>query len=189
MIKDENALFFYTEIMKANNQLIKGWIAKEKILPINKSMYTENTPLYYFELIKDNESAPIAVKISTQSNRKAVQFITEINGVDSTTNTLYPADYNFDGIPDFSLRTSLRDDADNLYENYYLYDKAAGLFKIDTTLSNLPNLEFDIKNKKISSMQFTKKDGIIKKQVKIYRILEDKYVLVSETSESEPKKN
>ncbi|MGY0037569.1 XAC2610-related protein [Pedobacter sp. NJ-S-72] len=80
-------------------------------------------------------------------------------------------------------------DAGNLYENYYLYDKAASLFKIDTTLSNLPNLDFDIKNKRILSTQFTKKDNVIKKKVKIYKILEDKYVLVSKTSESDPKIN
>jgi hypothetical protein len=191
LIKDENALFFYAEIRTANNRFIKGWIAKERFLPINKSLYTENTPLYFFELIKDYESAPIAVKVSFQSSKKTVQFITDMDDADSTLNTLYSADYNFDGIPDFSLRTTARDDVDagNLYENYYLYNKTTGLFKIDTTLSKLPNLDFDIKNKRISSIQFTKKDGVIKKQVKIYQILEDKYVLVSETSESDPKRN
>ncbi|MGY0037568.1 XAC2610-related protein [Pedobacter sp. NJ-S-72] len=91
LIKDENSLFFYTEITKANNHLIKGWVAKESFLPVTKSMYTENTPLYYFELIKDNRSTPIAVKVSTKSNRKTVQFMTDMDDVDSTINTLYPA--------------------------------------------------------------------------------------------------
>jgi len=187
LIKDENALFFYTEISTINSGLVKGWVSKESFLPLNKSMYTKNTPLYYFELTRNHESIPVAVKVNSQSNGKTVQIITDIDGIDSTVNTLCTADYNFDGITDFSLRTSTRDDVDanNIYENYYLYDKTTSLFKIDTILSTLPNLNFNLKNKKISSTRFTKKDNVFEKQKKIYTIREDKYVLMNDTNESE----
>ncbi|MBB6269997.1 hypothetical protein HDF26_000424 [Pedobacter cryoconitis] len=190
VIKDENPLFFYIEVNTSDHRLIKGWVKKESFLPNQKLIYTRTTPMYYFELIKDNESVPAAIKVNKKSNREAIQYITDLNGVDSTINTLYPGDYNFDNIMDFSLRTSTRDDAEagNLYENYYLYDKTDGLFKIDTTLSKLPNLDFEPKNKKISSTQFIKEESIIKKKVKNYTIIEDKYVLVNETAESEPEK-
>ncbi|QNK63359.1 hypothetical protein H7F33_02245 [Pedobacter sp. PAMC26386] len=190
LIKDENALFFYTEITTTANQFIKGWVKKENFLPQTKSRYTESTPLYDFELIKDNESNPVAIKINTKASGKTMQYLTEVDGVDSTNNTLYPDDYNFDGYPDFSLRTSSRDDAEagNLYENYYLYDHAASLFKIDTTLSNLPNLEFDSKNKTFSTTRFTKKDSQIQKHIKIYKTQGDKYIIINETNKYEEHK-
>lgn len=48
-------------------------------------------------------------------------------------------------------------DAQNIYENYYLYDKTSCIFKIDTILSALLNLNFDFKNKKIPVQDLRKR--------------------------------
>lgn len=182
VIKSENALFFEVEITTVTNHLIKGWIAKESFFPKTGLMYTENTPLYSFELIKDQQSIPVAVKITNRTDRKIFQYVTELDDVDSTNNTLYTADYNFDGYPDFSLKTSNKDDVDlgNLYENYYLYDSIAGLFTLDTLLSKLPNLEFDQKIKTYSSTEFVRKDNTIIKKIKNYKVVNEKYILIKE---------
>lgn len=182
VIKAENALFFEVEITTVPNHLIKGWIAKENFFPKTGGMYTENTSLYNFELIKDQQAIPFAVKIINLADGKNFQYLTDLDDVDSTNTTLYTDDYNFDGHPDFSLKTSSKDDVElgNLYENYYLYDPIAGLFTLDTLLSKLPNLEFDQKRKTYSSTEFVRKDNTIIKQIKNYKVVNEKHILIKE---------
>lgn len=182
VIKAENALFFEVEITTVPNHLIKGWIAKENFFPKTGVMYTENTSLYNFELIKDQQAIPFAVKIINLADGKNFQYLTDLDAVDSTNTTLYTDDYNFDGHPDFSLKTSSKDDVElgNLYENYYLYDPIAGLFTLDTLLSKLPNLEFDQKRKTYSSTEFVRKDNTIIKQIKNYKVVNEKHILIKE---------
>lgn len=182
IIKAENPQFFQVEITTSSNHLIKGWIAKENFFPKNSLLYTRNTPIYNFELIKDQESNPVAVKITNRSDGKTFQYITELDDVDSTNTTLYTDDYNFDGYPDFSLKTGSKDDIElsNLYENYYLYNSTAGLFTLDTVLSKLPNVGFDQKGKTYSSTEFVRKDNTIIKQIKNYKVVNEKYILIKE---------
>lgn len=182
VIKAENALFFEVEITTIPNHLIKGWIAKENFFPKTGLMYTENTSLYNFELIKDQQAIPFAVKITNRADGKTFQYVTELDDADSTNTTLYTDDYNFDGYPDFSLKTSSKDDVElgNLYKNYYLYDPIPGLFTLDTLLSKLPNLEFNQKRKTYSSTEFVIKDNTIIKKIKNYKVVNEKYILIKE---------
>lgn len=182
VIKSENARLFEVEITTAPNHLIKGWITKACFFPETGLLYTRNTSLYNFALIKDEQSNPVAVKITSRADQKTLQYITELDGIDTTNTTLYINDYNFDGYPDFSLRTSSKDDVElgNLYENYYLYDHTAGLFTLDTLLSQLPNIEFDQKSKVYSSTEFVRKDNVIIKKIKKYKVFNEKRIPIKE---------
>jgi len=182
VIKDENAQFFQVEVTTVSNHLIKGWIEKENFFPKTSLLYTTNTPLYNFELIKDQQSSPVAVKIITRADGRTLQYITELNEIDSTNTTLYIGDYNFDGYPDFSLKTSSKDDVElgNFYDKYYLYDHTAGLFSLDTLLSKSPNVAFDQKSKSYSSTEFVRKDNVITKKIKKHKLVNEKYILIKE---------
>jgi hypothetical protein len=182
LIKGENSKFFQVEVTTASHHLIKGWIEKEHFFPKTSLLYIRNTPLYNFELIKDQQSSPVAVKIITRADGRTLQYITELDEIDSTNTTLYIDDYNFDGYPDFSLKTSSKDDVElgNFYEKYYLYDHTADLFSLDTLLSKSPNVTFDQKSKSYSSTEFVRKDNVITKNIKKYKLVNENYILIKE---------
>ncbi|MBB6498320.1 XAC2610-related protein [Pedobacter cryoconitis] len=187
-ITAEKPLFFFAEITTATNHKVKGWIKKETVFPDNWLGYTAQTPLYKFESVKDANSQPVALRVTRLSDQKVIQLITTLNDADTTNNILYVDDYNFDGFPDFSLRASSKDDTENnnLYENYYFYDQTESIFKLDTLLSSLPNVNFDPVAKTISSIETKKTGTTLTSYQKIFKIVNGKYTLFEEKQNPEP---
>lgn len=148
--------------VKVNTKLniLSGWVRKEDLVTDPWIRQQQQTKYFRFEVAGsyNEENDPVyrgeveAIKIINKKTRE-VQVISNI-GVplaDSLTDVVQVKDCNFDGWPDIMIYSHDGGAGPNDGYNFYLYNSSSGRFEYNETLSNLTQVEVDIKSNTITS--------------------------------------
>lgn len=138
--------------------------------PIEWVRQSQDTKAYDFEVGFEKET-PRYVRVISHETGKTVQTLSDIDGEEWTDNkneVLRVIDANFDSYLDIVVHGWSGGASPNNTDNYYLYNPKDEKFVFDKQLSELTQLYFDTKNKKIST-EF--RDGCCHHGGSIYRYI------------------
>ncbi|MDN3708628.1 hypothetical protein QW060_16115 [Myroides ceti] len=177
----------FLEGPKKYSQLITttGWIKSTDFYDGKWIAQKEETPDYRLEIYADDadnesEGALYAIRIIDKKSGKIHQVIhpdffeSTIDGA----STLNFIDVNFDGYPDIQTPIATMGSV-NYVRNYYVYNPKSHLFEFDALLSDLSQIEIDVKNQQIKSYS---RGGAGMYQSQIYQYVNGKLTLSEETN-------
>nr|WKF60313.1 hypothetical protein HUO10_004834 [Paraburkholderia busanensis] len=99
---------------------------------------------------------PVAIEVLDRVSGKRVQvirdFYTDISTSDSAT-SLELVDANFDGYPDLTIAGTSGGAGPNSTSNFFLFDPKTKRFVFDKTLSDMSQIDIDVRHKLITSAQ------------------------------------